>query len=689
MTERTTNRYFNRLKAISFILTIVTLLASSLVVFKLADGHITRQLGPELERKSMVVGETSAAPIVKALELGINYDTLRGVEEHFDDIMKSNSELLYIVLTDLNGKIKHIRGTQAQDIAANIQNHQLNIAQPSTTFGKFYNTKYPIALNDQTVGYMHLGVDHNIISRSIQDISYDALVVFLISLLVTFEVLIFILQHRVNAPIEDIIKILASAKKGHFDIPVPVKSNDEIGKFSHSYREMTRKINILYERVKGKMEIAEITDSTAAAAAKQSLKSIEDNYSFFADPRDLDKHSDDVRVNYIRTPLFIFVFAESLSISFLPLFSKLVYTPILGLPKEFVIAMPIIFFMLVYAMSQPFSGIWANIASKRKIFITGALISTVGLVGSGFAITVLDFLVWRMMTALGYGMILIACQGYILDNTNERSRNRGMAIYISGFYSATVCGAAIGSILADGIGYKLTFILSAVLALLSAGFVASYIVDYKSAQRRAKMSWSAIVTMLKNRTFMALVIGVSIPSKIILASVINYLTPLYLENIGTKQNEIGRIIMVYGFILLVLSPAVARLADKIQRPRMLIALGSLISGFAVLPVYLMQHMWGLVCSIILMGLGHAISMTAQVAIVPTIVTNESRKLGAALVTAIYRLFDISGFVVGPVIASFIVVKYDHITALAAIGAGVIVFSLLFLSLTRGKAGLKA
>ena len=207
MIQRVRNNYFSRLKAISFVLTIATLLASSIVVFTLADSNITKQLGPELEKKSMVVGETSAAPIVKALELGIKFETLRGVEEHFDDIMQNNTELLYIVLTNNQGKIKHIRGIDPEEIRDEISNHQLNVGQSSTIFGKFYNTKYPIKHNEQTVGYMHLGVDHKIISRSIQDISYDALVVFLISLLVTFEVLIFILQHRVNSPIEDIVKI--------------------------------------------------------------------------------------------------------------------------------------------------------------------------------------------------------------------------------------------------------------------------------------------------------------------------------------------------------------------------------------------------------------------------------------------------------------------------------------------------
>src|SRR5205814_966240 len=62
---------------------------------------------------------------------------------------------------------------------------------------------------------------------------------------------------------------------------------------------------------------------------------------------------------------------------------------------------------------------------------------------------------------------ILAAQGYVLDRTGQQNRAQGFALFIGAIMVATVCGPSIGGILADNIGYRLSFGVSAVMSLVS------------------------------------------------------------------------------------------------------------------------------------------------------------------------------------------------------------------------------
>src|SRR3546814_16815549 len=79
----------------------------------------------------------------------------------------------------------------------------------------------------------------------------------------------------------------------------------------------------------------------------------------------------------------------------------------------------------------------------------------------------LDLLFWRCLTAAGYGILMIAVQGVVIDNTSERNRARGFAIFVGGTLAAGVCGPALGGVMAPQLGYRAPFMLSGVGAIVS------------------------------------------------------------------------------------------------------------------------------------------------------------------------------------------------------------------------------
>ena len=50
------------------------------------------------------------------------------------------------------------------------------------------------------------------------------------------------------------------------------------------------------------------------------------------------------------------------------------------------------------------------------------------------------------MCALGYAMVFVAAQGYVLDRTGHDNRAQGFALFIGAIMVATVCGPSIGGI---------------------------------------------------------------------------------------------------------------------------------------------------------------------------------------------------------------------------------------------------
>ena len=70
------------------------------------------------------------------------------------------------------------------------------------------------------------------------------------------------------------------------------------------------------------------------------------------------------------------------------------------------------------------------------------------------------------MTAVGYAVITISSQS-IAAVVPPENRVRVMAIFVGALMAGTMCGTAIGAILADWLGYKPVFLIATFFSLLA------------------------------------------------------------------------------------------------------------------------------------------------------------------------------------------------------------------------------
>jgi MFS family permease len=284
---------------------------------------------------------------------------------------------------------------------------------------------------------------------------------------------------------------------------------------------------------------------------------------------------------------------------------------------------------------------------------------------------VLDLMLWRSLCALGYAMVFVAGQAYVLEHANPGNKARSFAMFVGAIMVATVCGPSIGGILADNIGVRPTLGLAALLALGSMAAIRLL------PGPRASAGNAAI-----NRRFMTVTGLAAMPAKILLTGVCFYLVPLYMLSIGSNQAMAGRILMSYAVMMVVLTPFTASWATSRERMEWLIGGGLLLSGLGGLLMLAGGGVGWVFGAVILIGLGQSMSMAAQSALVGEQCKAEVARLGEGAVYGVYRLLERMGNAIGPILASVLVLSFGYRTSFVAIGGLVVLCGTGFLLATH-------
>jgi MFS family permease len=424
------------------------------------------------------------------------------------------------------------------------------------------------------------------------------------------------------------------------------------------------------------------------AAAQSGLHALAQRFRFGAE--ETGARSDDGQLAKIRAPLFVFILAEELTRPFLPGYIKSLLVPIPGLASEVVVGLPIALFMLIVALGQPFLGAYAQRVGNRRAMMVGASVAALGFAASAFAGSVLDLLLWRSLCALGYGLAFVAAQGHVLAHTNNTNRARSFAVFIGAIMVATVCGPSIGGILADNIGERWTLGVAAVLALASMGAIR--LLPRQDAQAAAAQSATKppslgeIASLLINKRFMTVTGLAAIPAKVLLTGVCFYLVPLYVLSLGSTQSVVGRILMLYGVVMVVVSPLAASFATTRERMEWLVGSGLLLSGLGTLLLLAGNDVGWVFAAVILIGLGQSLSIAAQSALVREHCDSEVSAMGEPAVYGVYRLLERMGNALGPMLAALLLMAFGYRTGFVATGSAVALCGLVFMMATRRSQG---
>jgi MFS family permease/HAMP domain-containing protein len=681
------------------LLAVIVLLLGQIVVAWFAVTGFEKALEPQLRQKAGVVGRAVADQIAFVVDdLGIPPDELVGVDPFLDKILESNADIEYLLMLDPSSEVQFARGLPPETLGRVLPD--LPGADSATgsraEVGGFINSVFPIEADGRVATVLHVGVSGEYVRGRLSELLYEAITVIVVSLLVTLEFLMFLVSVRVSGPLERIETMLTDGARGMFGNHIAMRARDEIGDLVTALNRALRNLQQRYEDFQ--FDVREIKDAQIdrgiVTRIQTACQPVEDRYSFSGGAELRPRNAMQIRV-----PLFLFMFAEELPRSFLPLFIARLSPTDSAISDELLFGLPITLFMLAGMVVVPLGGGLADRFGARRVFLAGVVPATIGYFGTFVAQGYYDLVGWRILSGIGYGLIFISAQAWVADNTDVRSRAQGMTVFVGGVFAATICGPSIGGIFADRIGFEATFLISAGLAVIS-GLLVYTMLDASVKGRTGRpthrtmfggQEWRAL---LSDSRLFAVTVFAAIPGKLILAGFLIYLVPLYLSDLGNRQSVIGWMIMLYGVSTLACMPVAARFADRSGRHAAVVAAGGLLAGLGCLASLSDATFGGpsnaVVIAIVALGFGHALSLTSQIAIVQEVASHHGG-LGQASVIGAYRLVERAGMVLGPVVAGALAASFGYQGAI--VGIGVIVLAsialyMLVMNLSRSASPMR-
>ncbi len=679
-------------------LALAVLLAGQLIVAWYAIGGFEAQLTPELSRKAQAVGSSLAGQLEFAIvTLEIAPADLVGVESLMDGVLQGNPDIAYLAVLDTGANPLFTRGDvgglleelarsatdRHPDIQSGLERLRSTAAGEavSLTINGYVDSGFPIRGDGPLQASLHVGFITDVARERLSEVLFEILTVIAVSWLVALEAVVYFMTVRVANPLRQLEQALREGAAGRFNNRIALKARDEVGRAIDRFNAVLR--HLWFRTDDFRTETREIRDAQIDDSIVERIDAAERQ----AFQRLNLRAKEDIRPRsamQVRAPLFLFIFSEELSRSFLPLFIARFGGSNDVIPQDLLIGLPITLFMLAAAVVTPFGASLADRFGARRVFLAGVVPVLAGYIGTFFAQTYYDLVLWRVMTGIGYGLIFISSQAWIAFHADEKNRAQSMAIFVGAVFAGTVCGPSIGGILADRIGFAGTFLVAAGLTAIS-GLLVYNILDNAKDPRSStgtRITLSDWMEILKDRQFLSVTLFAALPGKLILAGFLFYLVPLYLTELGNRQTVIGWIIMLYGLCTIFCTPLAARWADRTGRHVLTVAVGSLLAGAGCMASLntggLITQTEAVVAAVVALGLSHALTLTSQLAIIQEVADRLGGTVGRTSVIGVYRLLERGGTVLGPVIAATFAVSFGYQGAVVGVGALVLGMSLFYL-----------
>jgi MFS family permease len=660
----------------------------------MSHGTFERALAPQMANKVASVGSSVRALVLKAVENGVAFEELYGVTERFKELRSEMREVSTVAITDAQGKLLHHIGGNSSELAAHFSSAPVlallstpSAVAPVVRVAHQYIVSMPINTPEVALGVLHIGVDKRFVDDLVMDMLFDVLVVLVVSLFFTIELLHFMAGARLEASLRALGDTFERGAAGHFVAPRPARSEQAFAGLLSLMNSTLERIGAAYAALARDIEdgrrVPAHERQPGLADAQTGLAEMAKRYRFGsvkAEPAD-----EQGQLSKVRAPLFVFILAEELTRSFLPGYVNDLLVPIPGLSAQMVVGLPIALFMLIVAIGQPFFGVYCDRVGHRRTMLIGAAIAALGFVATSMASSVLDLLLWRSLCAVGYAMVFVAGQAYVLDHAAPTQRARSFALFVGAIMAATVCGPSIGGILADNLGVRATFFIAACLAAVSITVIQGLPEGVAGPKGRAParlLQWREIGRLICNRRFMFVTALAAMPAKILLTGVGFYLIPMYVLSIGSTQAMAGRMLMAYAVVMVLLAPLTANLATSRERMHWLVGGGLIVSGLGAMVMLAGAGVGWLFVAITLVGVGQSMSISAQSALVSEHCQAEVAQMGEGAVYGVYRLLERTGNALGPLVAAGLLLRFDYQTSFVVIGGAVVLCGAAFLAATR-------
>jgi EmrB/QacA subfamily drug resistance transporter len=124
-------------------------------------------------------------------------------------------------------------------------------------------------------------------------------------------------------------------------------------------------------------------------------------------------------------------------------------------------------YMLAYTVTMPLAGKIADLYGRKRLYIAGVGLFSIGSLACGLAWDINSLIAFRVVQAIGAGMILPAALSEVSSAVPEKSRGMAMGIMMAINAVAAIIGPNLGGFLVEHFGWRYVFYINPPIGILA------------------------------------------------------------------------------------------------------------------------------------------------------------------------------------------------------------------------------
>lgn len=324
----------------------------------------------------------------------------------------------------------------------------------------------------------------------------------------------------------------------------------------------------------------------------------------------------------MRLVVFACFFAEEMTLSFITLKMGELIPP--DTPSyEFLMGLPLSVEMATAGLFLPIAGSLIRRLSPLQAFVNGLLLLAIGYGSPVLFVSPWWFIASRGIAGIGYCLCLLAAKVVTVQHNL-------LSDMYAGLYAGSICGVAIGGMLAERLGYNQVFLIAAAifgllaLILFSCRFqshakrgsligILNTVFDAdtpRAHKERQTLTWTKhILHRFLSLQSLVFVLGIIVPLTLIKSGMLEFVLPVMLKE-SCPQGDIGRIFMLNSLIVVLVAPPCSFLCNRFACYRLGVLCCLFLSVAAVLALVCFPLIPGAIALSVLLGLATALSIPA-------------------------------------------------------------------------------
>ncbi len=362
---------------------------------------------------------------------------------------------------------------------------------------------------------------------------------------------------------------------------------------------------------------------------------------------------------FLRPMIFMTFLASNLSAAFIPQLSMKIYEEngLALFDNSLAAALPMSLQLFATAISALMCGKLLEKFNMRTIMLLSGVIQAIGYGLITLAVPPSDYIIFSLghfISGLGIGLIIVSLNALPDQIEDAEKRNSYYASLNAGVIAGVVFGCSVGTYIAEWVGYSNTFIVSILIVavVMYLSFISigkgKHAVPKQSEPEFAGENNKSMATwrFLLRRDVFFFILCIMMPMLIMLYFK-DYLFPLYANESGITDTNIGNILLFAGAVSIVFGTTISDWLLKRFGSEGVMLISTVIVGGSLILFGLMPSYELSVVVIFVLSLVTGFSLSAQEIYYSSL--KEFKNYGAKRSMSIYSIFDNISQTVGPLI----------------------------------------